>query len=218
MKNVYIYCEGQTEESFIREVLSPYFISVGIFVRPIICTTKRTLSKKYKGGVNDYEKIKKELIALCKQHHNEYVTTMFDYYAMPDNTPGIDCSKPDVYERIEQIERDIDDDIGQFNCSFHFMLHEFEGILFSNPDSFSLIADEDVVADIQAIRDSYPTPEHINSSPETAPSKRLQALIPNYAKIRNGTLLSKDMGIDIIMEQCPHFRKWIQSISTHAGK
>ena len=77
---------------------------------------------------------------------------------------------------------------------------------------FALIADADVVADIQAIRDSYQTPEHINNSPETAPSKRVESLIPNYAKIKNGTLLSKDMGIDIIMEQCPHFREWIQNI------
>ena len=92
------------------------------------------------------------------------------------------------------------------------MLHEFEGILFSKPDSFALIADNDVVDSIQAIRDGYPTPEHINNSPETAPSKRLEALIPNYAKIKNGTLLSKDMGIDIIMNECPHFKEWIQSI------
>ena len=86
------------------------------------------------------------------------------------------------------------------------MLHEFEGILFSKPDSFALIANDHVVSRIQTIRDGYPTPEHINNSPETAPSKRLKALIPNYTKIKNGTLLSKDMGIDIIMAQCPHLR------------
>lgn len=28
MKNVYIYCEGQTEESFINEVLSPHFYNI----------------------------------------------------------------------------------------------------------------------------------------------------------------------------------------------
>lgn len=213
MKNVYIYCEGQTEESFINEVLVPYFLNKDILVHPIICSTKRTPTRKYKGGVSDYAKIKKELTLICRQHHNEYVTTMFDYYAMPDNTPGINCAEPDVYKRIKQIEQTIDGDIGQRNFNFHFMLHEFEGILFSKPSSFSLIADENVVRNIQAIRDNYPTPEHINNSPETAPSKRLEALIPNYAKIKNGTLLSKDIGIDTIMEQCPHFRSWIESIS-----
>lgn len=212
MKNVYIYCEGQTEESFINEVLYPYFFDAGIVVRPIICATKRTPRVKYKGGVSDYAKIRKELTIICKQHPHEHVTTMFDYYAMPDNTPGLDREEPDIHERILQIERTINADIAQPNCSFHFMLHEFEGILFSKPESFSLIADDNVVRSIQTIRESYPTPEHINNSRETAPSKRLEALLPNYAKVRNGTLLSKDMGIDIIMDQCPHFKQWIQSV------
>lgn len=216
MKNVYIYCEGPTEESFINEILYPYFLNIGVAVYPIICMTKRTVTKKYKGGVSDYGKIKKELTMLCRSHKNEYVTTMFDYYAMPDNTPGIDFDDTDLLKRIKQIESVIDADIGQKNCKFHFMLHEFEAILFSNPNSFERIADAATVSSIQEIRNSYPTPEHINNSHETAPSKRLEALIPNYAKIKNGTLLSKDMGIDIILEQCPHFRDWIQSISALA--
>lgn len=214
MKNVYIYCEGQTEESFVNEVLYPYFFHRNIFVSPIICSTKRTLTRKYKGGVSDYTKIRKELIILCKSHPKEYLTTMFDYYAMPDNTPGIESKEPDVYERIHKIEGLINDDINQPNCRFHFMLHEFEGILFSNPRSFEIIADEATVQQIQDIRDCYPTPEHINNSPETAPSKRLEKLIPNYAKVLNGTLLSKDMGIDSIMEQCQHFREWVKFIES----
>ncbi|MBR5041098.1 MAG: DUF4276 family protein [Clostridiales bacterium] len=212
MKNVYIYCEGPTEESFINEILYPYFFNNNIVVYPIICTTKRTPAKKFKGGVSDYAKIKRELILLCKSHHNEYVTTMFDYYAMPNNTPGMNNNDPDIFARTNQIEKAIEADIGEQNCMFHFMLHEFEGVLFSNPTSFSLIANNDVVASVQTIRDSYQTPEHINSSPQTAPSKRLEALIPHYAKIKNGTLLARDMGIDIIIQQCPHFREWIQKI------
>lgn len=76
MKNVYIYCEGPTEESFINEILYPYFFNIGIAVYPIVCTTKRTASKKYKGGVSDYNKIKRELTMLCKSHPNEHVTTI----------------------------------------------------------------------------------------------------------------------------------------------
>lgn len=212
MKNVYIYCEGPTEETFINEVLYPYFFNIGIVVTPIICATKRTRLKKYKGGVSDYNKIKNELTILCKSHSNEFVTTMFDYYAMPSNTPGIDNQDPDIIKRIEAIEATVDSDIGMRNCSFHFMLHEFEGILFSNPASFNLIADESTAGKVQAIRDSFPTPEHINNSPETAPSKRLEQLIPGYAKVRNGTILSKDMGLDIIIRECPHFRDWIKRI------
>lgn len=213
MKNVYIYCEGQTEEAFINEILYPYFIKMDIAVYPIVCTTKRTTSRKYRGGVNDYNKIKRELTMLCKTHPNEYVTTMFDYYAMPDNTPEIGLHDPNIYERIGKIEAAVNRDIGQANCMFHFMLHEFEAILFSNPESFELIAETDVVDKIRKIRESYPTPEHINNSPETAPSKRLERLIPNYAKIKNGTLISKDIGIDKILAECPHFCEWIKKIN-----
>ncbi len=213
MKNVYIYCEGPTEETFINELLYPYFFNIGIVVRPIICTTKRTSQKKYKGGVSVYSKIKNELTILCKSHSNEFVTTMFDYYAMPSNTPGIDNQDADIIKRIKAVEAAINEDINMQNCSFHFMLHEFEGILFSSPASFSLIADKYTVDIVQAIRDAFPTPEHINNSPETAPSKRLEQLFPGYAKVRNGTILSKNMGLDTIIRECPHFRDWIKQIA-----
>ncbi len=214
MKNVYVYCEGQTEESFINNLLVPYFANRDIWLYPIVCSTKRTLTKKYKGGVSDYQKIKNELTILCKSHKHEIVTTMFDYYAMPTNTPMIDCEEPDLYARIEKIEGAITADIGQDNCFFNLSLHEFEGLLFSNPNSFRQIASEKVVAQIQAVKDTFSSPEFINNSPETAPSKRLEQIIQGYskAKVTNGTILSHDMGIDIILKNCKHFSDWIKRI------
>lgn len=214
MKNIYIYCEGATEESFINEILSPYFCNLNIYVRPIICCTKRTRMKKFKGGVSNYEKIKDEVTKLCKQHKHEFITTMFDYYAMPLDTPMIDCKEFDLYKRMEIIQEAINKDIGENNCFFNFVLHEFESLLFSSPTSFNLIAEPKIVEKIQCIHDKSPTPEHINNSPCTAPSKRLEELIPNYekGKVRNGTILSKDMGIDIIKGKCKHFDSWIEKI------
>lgn len=214
MKNVYIYCEGQTEEAFVNEVLSPYFANLMIFVTPIVCTTKRTTNAKFRGGVRDYYKIKHELTILCKSHKNEFVTTMFDYYGMPSNTPMIDCDYPDLYNRIRSIEQAINADIGMENCFFNLMVHEFEGILFSSPPSFGLIADNKTVNQIQEIRNKVNSPEHINNSPQTAPSKRLEDLIPNYAKVKNGTILAKSMGMDIILKECQHFSGWIEKIRT----
>ncbi len=212
MKMVYIYCEGPTEESFINTILYPYFFNIGIVVVPIICSTKRTATRKYKGGVQEYGKIKYELTKLCKSHKHAYVTTMFDYYAMPTDTPGIDCFEVDLQKRMRIIEETINSDIGESNCIFHLNLHEFEALLFSHPASFALIADNDIVGKLQEIRDSYETPEHINNSVETAPSKRIASLIPHYAKVRNGTLLSEDIGIDTMLAECPHFREWVESI------
>lgn len=212
MKMIYILCEGQTEEAFINEVLCPYFANLMIFINPIICTTKRTTAKKFKGGVSDYNKIKNELVILCKQHKNEIVTTMFDYYAMPSNTPNIACSEVDIYKRMELIEEAINKDIGLSNCFFNLMLHEFEGMLFSSPDAFIKITDQKTVEKIQKIRDEAISPEHINNSPATAPSKRLEALIPNYAKVKNGALLSKNIGIDTLLKECKHFADWVEKI------
>lgn len=214
MKRVYILCEGQTEEAFINELLGPYFANLSIYVTPIICTTKRTTTKKFKGGVSDYKKIKTELAILCKQHKNEKITTMFDYYAMPPNTPNIGCAEKDLYKRIELIEEAINKDIEHQNCFFNLILHEFEGMLFSSPDSFTEITDVETVEKIREMRNEAISPEHINNSPETAPSKRLESLIPNYAKVKNGTLLSKSIGIDILMQECQHFARWVEKIKS----
>ena len=36
---------------------------------------------------------------LCKSHPHEYVTTMFDYYAMPSDTPGTTAQDVALRER-----------------------------------------------------------------------------------------------------------------------
>ena len=92
------------------------------------------------------------------------------------------------------------------------MLHEFEGLLFSDPKAFHIISDTETIAKIQEIRDSTVSPEHINNSPETAPSKRFETLISNYAKVRNGTIISKEIGMDKLLAECKHFSDWIDKI------
>lgn len=212
MKNVYIYCEGQSEESFIREIIAPYFVNQNIYIRPIICETKRTNVQKYRGGVSDYNKIKKELVRLCKGHRNEFLTTMFDYYGLPENTPGSDLIGANIYEKVKRMEAAITEDLGQNNCRFNIVVHEFEGLLFSKPEAFSVITDESTVKEISRIKERYANPELINNSPESAPSKRLLQLIRRYSKVKDGTIVAKEIGIDTILENCPHFSEWIRSI------
>ena len=211
MKQVFIYCEGQTEEGFINNVLSPYFAQMEIYVTPIIHKTKRTPTGAYKGGVSRYEAIRRELEILC-QTPNVLVTTMFDYYQMPTDTPAIDSKEPDIYKRMEIIETAVNQDIGHPNLMFHLMLHEFETLLYSEPKAFSLIAKDSTVSAIQKIRDAFPTPEHINNSIETAPSKRILHLIPNYSKTRQGVLIAKNIGIDRMFSECKHFAAWVEKI------
>ena len=212
MKNIYIYCEGQTEESFIDNVLFPYLLNLGIYVRPIVCQTKRTQARKYKGGVNSYIKIRTELSILCKQHRNEIITTMFDYYGMPNDTPGITKLTRGLYKKVVSIEKAIEADIGMRNLFFNLTVHEFEGLLFTDTSAFQIITDNNTIICLQDIRKGFASPEHINNSNDTAPSKRLESLIPGYSKVLNGTALSKRIGIDSMIAECEHFRNWIRKI------
>ena len=137
MKRVYILCEGQTEETFVNAVLSPYFTPQGIYVTPVVLATKRIASGgKHKGGVSSYEKISKDLRLLCRDG-GAYVTSLLDYFALPEDTPGFSVEAPSLYEHIEMIEQAINQDIGKANCHANLLVHEFEGLLFSAPEEFA---------------------------------------------------------------------------------
>ncbi len=211
MKTLYIYCEGQTEEAFVNNILSPYLSRMGIYTTPIIHKTKRTPTKSYKGGVSNYNVIKDELRRLC-QNPNAIVTTMLDYYGMPADTPEIDYREVDIYKRIEYIETAITKDIGCNNLIFNLILHEFEGLLFSDPQAFAIISDNKSVKKLQDIRDNAETPEHINNSPDTSPSKRIQSIISGYSKVRQGILVAQHIDMDRMLSECKHFSLWISKI------
>jgi len=218
MKRLYILCEGQTEEEFVNAVLNTYFQSIGVYAQPIVCTTKRTPTKKYKGGITNFAKAKKELQRLCGEHPNELVTTMFDLYAFPYDALNLKNIPIDVYDKAEYIEKAITDEIGNRfdNMVFSLVLHEFEGLLFSDVSAFENIADKEAVAVLRGVRSAVPTPEHINESSETAPSKHIKRVIPDYSKPADGIDIAKRIGIDKISSECKHFEKWLAKLTVWA--
>ena len=218
MKRLYILCEGQTEEDFIRIILNPWLQNMDVTAIPILCTTKRASAKKYKGGVSSFGKIKKELMRLCGEHPNEMITTMFDLYALPHDTPGLGNGLNDIYKKAEHIEKSITDNIGNRfgNMVFNLILHEFEGLLFSNVSMFENIADNNAMAILRKVRAAVPTPEHINDSPETAPSKHIKSAIPEYAKVNDGIDIAAQIGIDKISSECCHFANWLAKLTAWA--
>jgi len=211
MKVVYILCEGPTEERFITDVLKPLFKEKQVYLTPIVIMTKQTASKKYKGGISNYEKIKEQLRILCR-NKNALITTMIDYYGLPKDTPGMEYKGRDLYDRVQHIEQSIANDIGADNLICYLSVHEYEALLFSNVDAFNLISSVGTCHKLQAMREKYDTPEHINNSTETAPSKRILKVIPEYAKVTDGTSLAKEIGVHTMKEQCPHFREWINEL------
>lgn len=160
----------------------------------------------------EYTKIKNELKRICRQHPNEAVTTMFDYYGFPSNAPRIDCAEQDLYKRMGIIEAAITADIGENNCFFNLKLHEFEALLFSDPSAFRSVCDEVAVREIEQIRAEFLSPEHINNSWDTAPSKRIIKIVPSFQKPMHGAIISEEIGLKAMTENCRHFEAWIAKI------
>ena len=209
MSRVLVFVEGQTEETFVRDLLVPYFSRLGIYLTPILAQT----SPGHKGGIVSYGKVKHQLTRLCRQDQGAYVTTMMDYYGLPNDFPGLDGHVPDAHEQVMRLEQALQQDIDAPNFIPNLMLHEFEALLFSAPEKIAeWLDDQALLAPMAAIRAAFATPEHINNSPQTAPSKRILTLVPNYKKTVDGPLIAEDIGLDAIRAQCPHFNNWIERL------
>ncbi|WP_414620649.1 DUF4276 family protein [Calothrix sp. CCY 0018] len=212
MIRVHVFVEGQTEETFVRELLYEYFINQNIYLNPILVKT----SKAAKGGVVSYAKIKPQVNRKCLEDAKAFVTTMFDMYALPNDFPGSSSLAKinEPLQKAEFLEREIGKDIGHKNFIPNLIVHEFEGLLYSNPQAFAEWFDETAVSILQAERNAFSSPEHINDSPLTAPSKRIRNSCQGYDKPLHGSLLAIDIGLDKIRLECQHFNKWLLRIES----
>lgn len=214
MIRVKILVEGQTEETFVRDVLAPYCARQQIFVTPIIVLT----SPCNKGGITSYGKVRRQLIRLCRQDRRAVITTMFDLYGLPMDFPGRqDAAYPtngNGAQKAAFLEDRMTVDIGEDNLMPYLSVHEFEALLFVEPEKFSdWFDDDDPIEQLRRIRaQAGGLPEQINDNPITAPSKRIMALMPHYKKPLHGPLIAEDIGLDAMRQACPHFSAWLQRL------
>ena len=80
MPRLLVHVEGQTEETFINEVLRPHLGSCGYFeVRPSMVGDPR----RREGGITSWRKARKEILIHLREDSGCFVTTMVDYYGLP---------------------------------------------------------------------------------------------------------------------------------------
>ena len=92
-------------------------------------------------------------------------------------------------------------------------MHEFEGLLFSDCPLFAgAIGCAELSMAFQDIRDQFMSPEEINDSPITCPSKRVKELVPNYQKPLMGTFAALEIGLDRIRHECSLFDAWVTTL------
>jgi len=211
MVNLYIYCEGQTEESFVKNSLIPHFSQKGIMLYPIICRTKEGPSGIFRGGLTDYNKAVKEIKKLCTQHPNENITSFIDYYGL-HNIPQVSYQGTDKYQLILSIEQKFYEDVGCRNFIPYISLHEFESLLFTKPEEFAYLKPTAVAKFKTILSEFNNNPEMINSGRETAPSKRILKEIDNYSKVLDGNTIAKNLTLLEIRNSCKHFNSWITNL------
>jgi len=211
MTRLHIFCEGQTEETFVGEVLTEHFNRLGIWLTPIVIST----SKRGKGGAVSYGKIKWQIEKKCKEDKSAWVTMLVDLYGLPTDAPGINSTEKDPFRKAQSILSAIQVDINQPNFIPNLIVHEFEGLLFSDVQVFSKYFDSpNVIEKLGKIRQDFDSPENINDGRETAPSKRILNICANYDKILHGSLIALDIGLDQIRQECPFFDSWVKRLET----
>ena len=215
MAKVLILVEGQTESEFVDLVLAPYLEEFKVYAIPTILVTKWVKAgNHFRGGVTSYAKVAADVRRLLRDTNAALVTTMIDYYGLPANFPGLD-SRPngDCYARVAHVEDAFRKDISHNRFMPYLSLHEFESLIFTAPEECSFVfAGTDAAARLQKIADGYGSPEEINEGRDTAPSKRILAVFPQYQKILHGQTATREIGLTQLRAKCPHFSKWVERL------
>jgi Domain of unknown function (DUF4276) len=185
MARLLIHVEGQTEETFVNEVLRNH-LEPNVIAARIIGNARQ---RERRGGIRPWPSVKKDIANHLRADGSCFATTMVDYYGLPEAWPGRARSKNlgSTEEKARCVEDAMCDDLstemgGAFNSTRFLpfvVMHEFEGLLFSDCAAFSRgISRPDLEAEFRKIREQVESPEEIDESPITAPSKRVQALVP----------------------------------------
>ena len=209
---VLVLVEGQTEERFVKDILQSHLLSHGVFPIPKIVTTKRTKQgPDFKGGVSNYAKVDQDLRRLMGDTNAAAVTTLFDYYGLPNDFPGI-ATRPQASpeQRATHVEQSWSAVVGDRRFRPYLMIHEFEALLFVNPQKVSEVLHEPTkVMALQGIRNQFSSPEDIDEGPNSAPSKRILEHLPAYQKNLHGPLVLRRIGLDALRAECAHFSRWL---------
>lgn len=217
MRRLYIIVEGQTEQEFVSQTLAPYLRDFGIYnITPILIRT----SKTGKGGFVNYEHLRNDVTRLLSSEKDIIVSTFVDFFRIPTSVPGYEASMRlgDDKAKVEGLEQEMLKSIKDTRFIPYIQLHEFEALLFSSNKGFEGYCEVSVHKQTKLIVDSYENPEDINSSPETAPSKRLLKINPAYEKVVEGNLIALEVGINSILDRCPRFRKWVEKLIAEVEK
>ena len=222
MPDVLVLCEGPTEREFCREVVGPHMAALGVRV----AGTLRGKPDRKQGGIKDWATYRSEIVRLGRTSSHHYVATLVDFYAMPASWPGrTEANGKAIVQRGAHVEAALRADLVS-DLANRFIpcvqLHEFEALLFVAPTAAvgSLRASAPDLTNLQLAAAQMAavttrcggTVEHIDDSPETAPSKRLKAIFNRYDKVAWGVLAAKNVTLPVLRKGCAWLDRWVCSL------
>lgn len=221
MIEVLVVGEGQTEETFVRDVLAPELEPLGISLQPRLIQT----SPGAKGGALTAGRVMKFLRNTLRERADTCVTTLFDLYGLHADVPGVEISRTetDPLRRCLRIEKALNEAAVKVSgCQperffSHIQPYEFEALLFSDVSRFGEAHGDwrPYVRTLEQARAGAATPEHINDGAETHPSARLRNLLkPRYDKVLYGSGIATLIGLPRIRSECRHFDEWLTKIES----
>jgi len=217
MNKVFVYVEGQTEETFVRDLLAPFLQQRGIWLVPILARTKRTKAgHTFKGGIVSYNQVRRDVLNLLNDSSAVLVTTMLDYYGLPEDFPGKrSLSGGTPYQRVAHLEDAFRRDINHRRFLPFLTLHEFEALLFTQPEQFVRAFPEEERRAVELVREvSSLPPEEIDEGQTTHPAARIARYLPRYRKRLHGPLIARRIGLQTIRDRCPHFDAWVRKLES----
>jgi hypothetical protein len=225
MARLLIHVEGQTEQTFVNEILRDHMVAKGYHS----VEARNVGNARQRGGICKWPLARKGIMNHLKEDLGCIATTMVDYYALPQNNPdgwpgrSLAADLGTAEEKGQCVQNALQNDLvsemgNRFDASRFVpfvIMHEFEGLLFSDCTAFSRgIYHPDIQPAFSAIREQFTTPEEIDDSPDTAPSRRMQALVPGYQKPLLGVLAVMEIGLAAIRAECPHFDGWLKALES----
>jgi hypothetical protein len=227
MVRLYFYVEGQTEQEYVRRVLTTHLWTAGVQVMgAVLAATGRKHGHESRGGVIRYEPMRRDLGNLLRQHAGADVrfTTMFDLYGLHGDFPGWEGAEKQRHlprERVVTLEKAFAADVADPRFLAHLQLHEFETFLLCDPSYLEFFCDEPAagIAALRAAVEEKKSPELVNDGDTTAPSKRIIAHFPEYKRLKTtaGVEWAQCVDLAIVRQLCPHFDNWLKALETLGG-
>ena len=212
--------EGQTEETFVNRILKPHLGDRYVWVDARCVLTSRRGGVKHRGGFRNYAQPRRDILSWLREDQNDDArfTTAFDLYGLPADFPGYEEAQrsSDPYDKVKILEAALLNDIGDWRFIPYLQLHEFEALLLSEPAQLSaqFMERQAGIRTLVAVADQAGNPELINDGPDTAPSKRIIAEVPEYSgmKASAGPIVAERIGLANLRSGCRHFGEWIDRL------